>query len=69
MLSLMAKKNKQKPPQDSKPNQEEQQQQPKEEEEEKSFEELGLDHRLSELFSRKESTSLFQYNVSQSLSF
>ena len=42
----MAKKNKQKPPQDSKPNQEEQQQQPKEEEEEKSFEELGLDHRL-----------------------
>ena len=65
----MAKKNKQKPPQDSKPNQEEQQQQPKEEEEEeKSFEELGLDHRLSELFSRKESTSLFQFNVSQSLS-
>ncbi|XWS33453.1 hypothetical protein CRYUN_Cryun22dG0084100 [Craigia yunnanensis] len=47
----MAKKNKQKPPQDSKPNQEEekkQQEEHKEEEaeEEKSFEELGLDHRL-----------------------
>ncbi|XVE82972.1 hypothetical protein DITRI_Ditri16bG0048700 [Diplodiscus trichospermus] len=47
----MAKKNKQKPPQDPKPNQEEeskqqQEQEEEEAEEEKSFEELGLDHRL-----------------------
>ncbi|KAK6237812.1 hypothetical protein QUC31_003281 [Theobroma cacao] len=50
----MAKKNKQKPPQDPKPNQEEEEQkqhekdkeEEAEEQEEKSFEELGLDHRL-----------------------
>ncbi|XP_021274140.1 DEAD-box ATP-dependent RNA helicase 16 [Herrania umbratica] len=50
----MAKKNKQKPPQDPKPNQEEKEQkqhekdkeEEAEEQEEKSFEELGLDHRL-----------------------
>ncbi|KAH1082503.1 hypothetical protein J1N35_022264 [Gossypium stocksii] len=49
----MAKKNKQKPPQDPKPSQEEEKKQVErkeeeveDEEEEKSFEDLGLDHRL-----------------------
>ncbi|XWS41734.1 hypothetical protein CRYUN_Cryun17cG0108200 [Craigia yunnanensis] len=47
----MVKKNKQKPPRDLKPNQEEEKQQQEEQKEEeddedKSFEELGLDHRL-----------------------
>ena len=41
----MAKKNIQKPPRDPKPNQEEEHKE-EEEDEEKSFEELGLDHRL-----------------------
>lgn len=57
----MAKKNKQKPPQDPKPSQEEEKKQVErkgeeveDEEEEKSFEDLGLDHRLLRALIKKD---------------